>query len=111
MASAPIRRTSGSATLAVVRVYRQAPYGMQDTPPHGGRTVLILDDYEVANLQRLLLAVAGTTSEGERMVREFNNGDWVGQIGFYLPDVDHAPNAPYPPGWAPPGWLMARKYT
>lgn len=62
-----------------------------------------LDDYEVENLRRLLYAVAGVTKESEVRVTEFNNGDWVGQIGWYLPKTppEQNPNRPWPEGTRP----------
>lgn len=62
------------------------------------RWLLELDEYEMTNLQRLLDAVAGKTKEHDVPVTAFNNGDWVGQIGFYLPETSERiqPNRPYP---------------
>jgi hypothetical protein len=62
------------------------------------RWLLELDEYELVNLQRLLDAVAGKTREFDVPVTDFNNGDWVRQIGFYLPGLSGRvhPNRPYP---------------
>ena len=80
---------------------RDLPYGSQNAPLERmdkQRWLLELDEYEVVNLKRLLDAVAGHTKEWEVPISAFNNGDWVGQIGFYLPETTGKikPNKPYP---------------
>jgi hypothetical protein len=59
--------------------------------------MLLMDDYEVANLQRLLLAAAAHTGEQELCVKTWNTGDWLMQIANNLPPVKVQPNLPYPP--------------
>lgn len=75
--------------------------GFSTTP---GRHLIELDDYEVCNLKRLLYAVAGLTGEGDDPLKGFNNGDWVGQIAWYLPEpstLTQNPNRAWPEGTRP----------
>jgi len=82
-----------------VKAYQLTPEYEKVWEPSGRRWIIELDEYEIVNLQRLLDAVAGKTKEHDVSVTSFNNGDWVGQIGFYLPKTSGRikPNAPYPP--------------
>lgn len=95
-----------------MRAYQLTPVYAPRTPPPADpgardpdwsaraqeRWLLELDEYEIVNLRRLLRAVAGFTKESDVPVTDFNNGDWVGQIGFYLPETSGRvqPNRPYP---------------
>lgn len=47
-----------------------------------------LDDYEVANLRELLIAMTATPS----VLNPLANGDWTWQVLYKLPKVEHPPN-------------------
>lgn len=58
--------------------------------------LLFLDDYEVANLQALIEAMGYATWNDKEFIpnplQMAQTGDWVGQIYWKLPDVEHKPN-------------------
>jgi hypothetical protein len=54
-----------------------------------GKTLVALDDYEVANLAALLAAINIAPLESD--LSRCNTGDWVNQIRFKLPRVDFVP--------------------
>lgn len=56
--------------------------------------VVLLSDYEVANLRELFRAMGYASTAVRNPLWSAHNGDWVGQIYSKLPHVEHRPNVP-----------------
>lgn len=57
----------------------------------GGKHVLVLNDYEVANLQETFRAIGYGAAGDPGPLGALNTGDWVGQIARKLPYVEDKP--------------------
>lgn len=58
----------------------------------GGQHVLVLSDYEVANLKEVFRAAGVGAVVDRNPIQAIHNGDWTAQIAARLPSVDHKPN-------------------
>lgn len=67
---------------------------LADAALPGSGHVIVLDDYQVANLRALINAIGYGTVNDPPIGRlsALNNGDWVGEIYQKLPYVEHKPN-------------------
>lgn len=66
------------------------------------RYILLLDDYEAANLMQMVRSVYRVQPEPEGLphedtpIKRFNSGDWIGQIHWKL-EVEVGKDYPEPP--------------
>jgi len=80
-------RLKFEARREVLQDMRNMLQGIQN----GGGHVLVLNDYQVANL-RAAIHAAGYGSVYRSPLNVLNNGDWLGELFQMLPAVDQRPN-------------------
>lgn len=59
----------------------------------GGNHLIVLNDYQVANLMSMIHAAGYGSVYNDSPLTVLNNGDWIGELFHKLPYVTQKPNA------------------